>query len=32
VDHLGYALTWFSVGALSLLAWVEFGRRRAREE
>jgi surfeit locus 1 family protein len=31
VDHLGYAITWFSVGALSLAAWVEYGRRRARE-
>ncbi len=31
VDHRGYALTWFSVGILSLAAWVEYGRRRARE-
>ncbi len=31
VDHLGYALTWFAVGTLSLVAWIEFGRRRARE-
>ena len=31
VDHRGYALTWFTVGALSLMAWVEYGRRRARE-
>jgi cytochrome oxidase assembly protein ShyY1 len=31
VDHRGYALTWFSVGLLSLAAWVEYGRRRARE-
>ena len=26
-----YALTWFAVGALSLFAWIEYGRRRARE-
>jgi surfeit locus 1 family protein len=32
VNHLGYAMTWFSVGALSLVAWVEYGRRRAQEE
>jgi surfeit locus 1 family protein len=32
VDHFGYALTWFAVGGLSLAAWVEFGRRQAREE
>lgn len=32
VDHFGYALTWFAVAALSLAAWVEYGRRRAREE
>jgi surfeit locus 1 family protein len=31
VDHFGYALTWFAVGALSVVAWVEFGRRRGRE-
>ena len=31
VDHRGYALTWFTVGALSLGAWIEYGRRRARE-
>jgi len=31
VDHRGYALTWFSVAALSLGAWIEYGRRRARE-
>jgi cytochrome oxidase assembly protein ShyY1 len=31
VDHRGYALTWFSVGALALAAWIEYGRRRARE-
>jgi len=31
VDHRGYALTWFAVGALSLAAWIEYGRRRARE-
>ena len=31
VDHLSYAITWFSVAALSLAAWVEYGRRRARE-
>ena len=31
VDHRGYALTWFTVGALSLAAWIEYGRRRARE-
>ncbi len=31
VDHRGYALTWFAVGAISLGAWIEYGRRRARE-
>ena len=31
VDHRGYAVTWFTVGALSLMAWVEYGRRRASE-
>lgn len=31
VDHRGYALTWFAVALLSLGAWVEYGRRRARE-
>jgi surfeit locus 1 family protein len=31
VDHRAYALTWFAAGALSLAAWVEYGRRRARE-
>ncbi len=31
VDHRGYALTWFAVGGLSLAAWIEYGRRRARE-
>lgn len=31
VDHRGYALTWFTVAALSLGAWIEYGRRRARE-
>jgi surfeit locus 1 family protein len=31
VDHRGYALTWFAVGVLSLFAWIEYGRRRARE-
>ena len=31
VDHRAYALTWFAVGALSLFAWIEYGRRRARE-
>lgn len=31
VDHRGYAITWFTVGALSLAAWVEYGRRCARE-
>jgi surfeit locus 1 family protein len=31
VDHLSYVITWFSVAALSLAAWVEYGRRRARE-
>ena len=31
VDHRGYALFWFSVAALSVVAWVEYGRRRARE-
>jgi surfeit locus 1 family protein len=32
VDHRAYALTWFAVAALSLAAWVEYGRRRGREE
>jgi surfeit locus 1 family protein len=32
VDHRAYALTWFAVAALSAAAWVEYGRRRAREE
>jgi surfeit locus 1 family protein len=31
VDHRGYAITWFAVGALSLASWIEYGRRRARE-
>jgi surfeit locus 1 family protein len=31
VDHLGYAFTWFAVAALSLGAWIEYGRRCARE-
>ena len=31
VDHRGYALTWFAVGALSLGAWVEYGRQKARD-
>jgi surfeit locus 1 family protein len=31
VDHRAYALTWFAVAALSLAAWVEYGRRRGRE-
>lgn len=31
VDHRGYAITWFAVAALSLGAWIEYGRRRARE-
>ena len=31
VDHRAYALTWFAIGALSLSAWIEYGRRRARE-
>jgi len=31
VDHRGYALTWFAVAVLSLGAWIEYGRRRARE-
>jgi surfeit locus 1 family protein len=31
VDHRGYAFTWFSVALLSLAAWIEYGRRRARE-
>ncbi len=31
VDHRGYALLWFTVGALSVMAWIEYGRRRARE-
>jgi surfeit locus 1 family protein len=32
VDHRAYAITWFSVAGLSLLAWIEFGVRRGREE
>lgn len=32
VDHRGYAITWFAVAALSLGAWIEYGRRRARED
>lgn len=32
VDHRAYALTWFAVAVLSLCAWIEYGRRRAREE
>jgi surfeit locus 1 family protein len=32
VDHLGYAFTWFAIAALSVGAWVENGRRRAREK
>ena len=32
VDHQAYAITWFSVGALSLASWIEYGRRRAREK
>ena len=31
VDHRGYAFTWFSAGVLSFFAWIEYGRRRARE-
>lgn len=31
VDHRGYAILWFTVGALSLSAWIEYGRRRAGE-
>ncbi len=31
VDHRAYALTWFAIAALSLVAWVEYGRRRGRE-
>jgi cytochrome oxidase assembly protein ShyY1 len=31
VDHRQYALTWFAVAVLSLCAWIEYGRRRARE-
>jgi len=31
VDHRGYALTWFAVAMLSFFAWIEYGRRRARE-
>ncbi len=31
VDHRGYAIQWFAIAALSLAAWVEYGRRRARE-
>jgi surfeit locus 1 family protein len=32
VDHRAYAITWFSVAGLSLLAWLEYGTRRGREE
>jgi len=32
VDHRAYALIWFAVAALSLFAWIEYGRRCAREE
>lgn len=31
VDHRGYAIQWFAIAALSVAAWVEYGRRRARE-
>jgi surfeit locus 1 family protein len=31
VDHQAYAITWFSVAALSLAAWIEYGLRRGRE-
>lgn len=31
VDHRAYAIQWFAIAALSLLAWVEYGRRLARE-
>ncbi len=30
VDHRGYALTWFAVGAISFFAWIEYGRRESR--
>ncbi len=32
VDHRAYALIWFAVAVLSAAAWVEYGRRRGREE
>jgi surfeit locus 1 family protein len=31
VDHRGYAIQWSAIALLSLCAWVEYGRRRARE-
>jgi cytochrome oxidase assembly protein ShyY1 len=31
VDHRGYAIQWSAIALLSLCAWIEYGRRRARE-
>ncbi len=31
VDHRGYAIQWTVIALLSLCAWFEYGRRRARE-
>ena len=31
IDHRGYAIQWSAIAALSLCAWFEYGRRRARE-
>jgi cytochrome oxidase assembly protein ShyY1 len=31
VDHRAYAFTWFAAAFLTLAAWFEYGRRRARE-
>jgi cytochrome oxidase assembly protein ShyY1 len=31
VDHRGYAIQWTAIALLSLCAWFEYGRRRARE-
>jgi surfeit locus 1 family protein len=31
IDHRGYAIQWTCIALLSLCAWFEYGRRRARE-
>jgi surfeit locus 1 family protein len=31
IDHRGYAIQWTAIALLSLCAWFEYGRRRARE-